>query len=258
MEFTAVQWNIGGARLLAEDTDPNLLASYSVDGLNYIIDFLRQQNADVITLQETHTSAGYSQAQLIAESLGYRGWVNDELAESHIDPTQRLGLAIITKLPIKSHDFNLFHNPHFQVNLGDGRIETSHDKGRTRVVITLENKQELTVQTLHITPFRRSKTPVDSPEAQRVLADVAANLAVTGTGIIQGDFNIDFEVLEPHFPSLFTTGFQEIPQHTATAVPNYHFDHVLYKNMQVLQSIVLQNVLTDHFPVVTRFQLPEI
>lgn len=258
MEFTAVQWNIGGARLLAEDADPNLLASYSVDGLDYVIDLLRQQNADVITLQETHTSAGYSQAQLIAESLGYRGWMNNELAESHIDPTQRLGLAIITKQPLIGHDFALFYNPPFQVDLGDGRIETSHDKGRIRVVTTLENERELTVQTLHVTPFRRSKTPIDSPEAQRVLADVAAKLAVAGTGIVQGDFNLDLERLEPHLPSLFVAGFHEIPQHAATAIPNYHFDHVLYRGMRVLQSIVLQDVLTDHFPVVTRFKLPEI
>lgn len=257
MEFTSLQWNIGGAKLPEDGADRSLLASYTIDGLDYIIDSLQQQRPDIITLQETHTSRGYSQAQIIAEALGYTHWVNDELADSHVETGQRLGQAIISRLPMVSHEFDMFTNPNFEAVWEDGSIARSHDKGRTRATVILPNGSELDVQTLHTVPFRRFNIPLESEAAQKILHEVSHKLISTKAGIIQGDFNIDLENLEPLFPEVFATGFAEIPQNTSTTPKGRHYDHVFYKGLRVLSSTVIDSVLTDHFPVATRFKLPE-
>lgn len=76
-ELKTIQWNIGGAKLCREGANPEKLASYTVDGLDTIIELMRSHNPDIITLQETHAHGKYCQPQIIAEALGFKGWVND-------------------------------------------------------------------------------------------------------------------------------------------------------------------------------------
>lgn len=103
-------------------------------------------------------------------ALGYRGWVNDEWAESHIEKGQRLGQVIVSRLPIKEHDFEWFTNPNFEVVWEDGSIAHSHDKGRTKCTVLLGDGHSISVHTLHTIPFRRFKVEVKSVEAKAVLA----------------------------------------------------------------------------------------
>src|SRR5579859_1760779 len=150
-ELKTAQWNIGGAKLLKDCANPNLISSYSEDGLKAVIDVLGQEQPDIITLQETHESVELSQPQAIAEALGYQGWVNDTWNQSHLELGQKLGQAVIAKLPIIGHSSELFVNPLWQVEWENGAGATSHDKGITTCQLDLGDKQ-LRVQNLHLIP----------------------------------------------------------------------------------------------------------
>lgn len=255
MKIRTVQWNIGGGKLLRDGADPTLLGSYTEDGLETIIAFLREQSPDIITLQETHAKDGVNQAQQIAEALGYPSWVNDEWAESHVEAGFRLGQGIVSRFPLKDHTFALFTNPNFEVVWENGTIAHSHDKGRSRCHVAIWGDRTLIIQTLHTVPFRRFNIPIDSEPAKQVLDDMGSKLATQENGIIQADFNLNFPSLLDSFPPLVAAHYQEIPLPATTTPKDEYYDHVLYKGLRPLSCIVVDSLKTDHYPVVTEFEL---
>lgn len=254
MELKTVQWNIGGGKLLDADANPTL-SSYTIDGLEAIVEFLKQQQPDIVTLQETHTSDGYSQAGLIAEALGYANWLNDEYAASHIETGKRLGQAIISRFPIENHDFDWFNNPGITVIQEDGTTVGPHDKGRSRCILRLDSRKTITVQTCHSVPLRRFAVDVESEQATSVFNDMSLHLLTDEVGLIQGDFNVDTQSLRKIFPALFNAGFDEVLQSEPTTPKQRRYDHVLFKDLCLLGSSTLSDVRTDHYPVVTTFEL---
>lgn len=167
----------------------------------------------------------------------------------------RLGQGIVSRLPLKNHSFVWFTNPNWRIKWEDGSTVTSHDKGRTRCEIGLENGQTILVQTLHTLPFRRFAIDIHSEPAQHVLQDMADKLKSRKAGILQADFNINVQSLRSVLPSLFVTGFKESKLNTITEVRGHHYDHVLYQGLKILKSTVIKDVLTDHFPIVTTFEI---
>lgn len=254
MKLKTVQWNIGGGKLLQEDTDPTLLNSYQEDGIDKIIAFLREQDADIITLQETHAAHGTSQVETIANALGYPGWVNDEYADSHIEAGQRLGQGIISRFELKDHTFEWFTNPNLEITWEDGSIAKSHDKGRTRCSVSVEG-HDLIIQTFHAVPYRRFHVTPDSDLAKKILADIASKLSVDGPGLIQADFNLSVESLRDFMPELFKEGFEEIIQAVPTSCRGHHSDHVLYRGLALRNHETINHVTTDHYPIVSEFEV---
>ncbi len=253
--FKTVQWNIGGGKVFQEGAGPTLRESYVDDGLDYIIDFLRAQKPDLISLQETHANDIYCQPQRIAEALGYQSWVNDEWADSHLEDGMRLGQAVVSRYPIQAHSFEWFANPQLLVTWSEGMSGITHDKGVTRCSITLENGKDILVQTLHTIPFRHTGLGEMSEQLQRVREEMARKLLTKENGIIQADFNINALSLRPFFPRLFADGFEEVVQTKPTNVRGRYYDHVLYSGLRVISSVVIDNVLTDHYPVITTFEI---
>lgn len=255
MHIKTIQWNIGGGKSLHAGDDPTLLASYTDDGLDKIIDFIRVENPDIITLQETHAAAGTSQTETIAKRLGYKHWVNDEYADSHIEAGQRLGQGVISRFPIVDHSYELFLNPHFKATWEDGSIAESHDKGRTRCNIELGANQHMLVQTFHTLPFRRFKVAPTSDDAKKVLSDMASKLSTKQQGIIQADFNLEFDDLSQLFPELSACGFTEAKQPEPTTIRGHRYEHILALDLDVLSCKVSVDVPTDHFPLINRFKV---
>jgi hypothetical protein len=254
-QLKTVQWNVGGARLCREGADPGLLASYTVDGLDEIIEFLREQNPDIITLQETHARGDYCQPQIIAEALGYKGWVNDEWADSHIEAGMRLGQGIVSRYAMEDHSFEWFTNPHWQIAWEGGDTAMSHDKGRTRCQVALDAGRKITAQTLHTIPFGRFKVDILSDKVRQVLGDMSVKLLTHDPGILQADFNLNTPSLSDLLPELFRAGFEEVIQAEPTTPKGAHSDHVLFLGMRVVSSNAINDVLTDHFPIITLFEL---
>lgn len=255
MKLKTIQWNIGGGKLVVSGADPTLLSSYVIDGLDSIIALLQEHQPDIITLQETHSANGHSQPETIAKALGYPNWYNDEYADSHIEAGQRLGQGIVSKFPLSDHSFELFTNPHFKAVWEDGSIAISHDKGRTRCTVKLPDNVDIIVQTFHTVPFRRFKVELESTEAKAVLLDMGSKLKVNEPGLIQADFNVDVQSLHPLFPDLFEVGYEEIVQTQPTTPKGHHYDHILYKGLLLLTSTLVSTVETDHYPIVSEFEL---
>lgn len=254
MKLKTVQWNIGGGKLLQEDVDPTLLSSYQGDGIDKIIAFLREQDADIITLQETHAANGHSQTEVIANALGYPGWVNDEYADSHIEAGQRLGQGIVSRFPLENHSFEWFDNPNLEVVWEDGSLAKTHDKGRTRCSFAIDG-HDFIIQTFHAIPFRRYHVAPDSDLAKKIVADMGSKLLVEGDGLLQADFNLSVDSLKELMPDLFKSGFQEIIQDVPTSCRGYHVDHVLYRGLTLKNHKTVNNVMTDHYPIVSEFEL---
>jgi endonuclease/exonuclease/phosphatase family metal-dependent hydrolase len=253
-ELKTAQWNIGGGKLLREGADPARLSSYSEDGLKAIIELLGQEEPDIITLQETHECAELSQPEAIAEELGYE-WVNDAWNESHIEKGQKLGQAILSKLPIKDYRSELFTNPLWRASWEGGVVAVSHDKGITTCQLEMDGRN-LQVQNLHLIPFHRFKIdPLG--EGSEVIKDVENKIGhFDGPRLVQGDFNLDSVSLRPYLPELFEKGILEVEQHETTVPEGRRLDHVLYSGMTVVKSLVIkQDIKTDHYPVITEFEI---
>lgn len=249
MQIKTLTWNIGGGKLLEQGADPNLMASYTKDGIDSIIALLKSENADIITLQETQSNETVDQVQTIADALGYT-YVRDVTSDSHIDPGHTLGHAILTRHNIVSHDHGLFTNPNVQIEWEDGSKATSFDKGYTTCVLDI-NGQTIAVTTLHLIPFRRFNIDLLSDTAKSILNDVQTTIATARSPwLIMGDFNIDDSKLKPYLPILFTDTTTEMTLDQPTTPKNDRFDHIILRDGTILNHHVIPDVLTDHYPVV--------
>ncbi|HSX08210.1 MAG TPA: endonuclease/exonuclease/phosphatase family protein [Candidatus Saccharimonadales bacterium] len=253
----AVQWNIGGGKIMDPARVPpagaphEAYGPYDIDGLDAIISTLAQTGGDVITLQETHTSKNYSQAAEISDALGLSYWVNDSYGESHIDPNYQLGQAIISRFPLRRHEFRQFIDAGYKAPWAT-RI---HNKGLTSVLADIGS--EALIETLHTVPFKAFGVDQTSAQAKPALDDMQAKIVARkhSLRLLQGDFNLHGETLTLLLPELFAKGFQEVPQTEATTPWGYAYDHVLYAGFAALGSTVITGVPTDHSPIVSVFAL---
>ncbi len=255
MTIKTITWNIGGAYLLKEGADPTLLSSYSVDGLDKVIEFIRDEAPDVITLQETQKNASIDQVEVIANALEMPYFRHDTTSESHLDAGSSLGHAIISKYPIVDHQTGFFNNPKVKVVWEDGSVATTFDKGYTNCIVKL-GEVKLQVSTLHLTPFKRFNIELDSDIGRRMLQDVQEKVATKPEYyLLQGDFNINTKNLEHFLPQMFEDGVKEIVTDEATTPKNQTYDHILYKGMREVEQRVDQTVLTDHYPIIATFEI---
>jgi endonuclease/exonuclease/phosphatase family metal-dependent hydrolase len=255
MIIKTLTWNIGGAYLLKDGADPALLASYNVEGIDKIIDFIKSEDPDFITLQETQKNDSIDQAEIIAKALDMEYFFHDTTSKSHLDEESNLGHAIISKYPIISHETGFFDNPNVQVIWEDGSTATTFDKGYTNCIVKLDSV-DLQVSTLHLTPFKRFNIELDSEVGSRMLDDVQARAATKPKCyLLQGDFNINAKSLEPFLPKMFEEGVKEVITNDATTPKNQTYDHILYKGMKERSARVDNSVLTDHYPIIATFEI---
>lgn len=242
--------------MLRENADPHLISSYTEDGLKSIIDVLGQEDPDIITLQETHVNEEFAQPEAIADALDMGNVLNDSWNESHLEAGQFIGQAILSKYPMEISQGVLFKNPGWETEWEDGSIVRPHEKGLTGALVKIDEGSPLLTQTLHLIPFRRFNINNPLTEAPEVLADVDNTIGdYSGRRLIQGDFNIDSFSLKDYFPGLFASGVKEIEQYEGTTPKGRRLDHVLYSGMVVVKSTVIKPILTDHYPIVTTFEL---
>lgn len=255
MKITSLTWNIGGGKLLRDGADPSLMASYTIDGLDEIITTIRNEKADIVTLQETEKGIGYDQVEYIANALGFSNFVHDITSESHIDREHKLGHGIISRFPIVQHETSFFNNPHVKVVWEDGRTVSTFDKGYTNCVVDV-NGIKLQISTLHLTPFKRFNIDLDSKIGKAMLLDVSNRIGMDEEHcILSGDFNVDSKSLKNILPELFEKGGDEVTTQDFTTPNGRTYDHILYKGLTNTDGYVNTAVLTDHYPVVADFEI---
>lgn len=253
MRLKTIQWNIGGGLIRTKDSDPTRSSSYSIDGIDSIVELLKNERPDIITFQEIHSGA-QDQIKEIADRLGMKHFAVDAYDHSHLTAGSMLSLGIVSKYPIYNHIFELFLNPNLEVNFG-GKIGLSHDKGVSTVTIKLGGKA-LTVKTLHLVPFRRAGVDPLDEKLVKVREDITKKLSISnGPQLIQGDFNYNNDSLRDFLPGIFKDKTQEILQNEATTPKGRKYDHIVYSGLQLLDNKVIGTVLTDHYPLVMEFAL---
>lgn len=248
MMIKTLTWNIGGGKLLRKNADPTRLSSYTVDGLAAIAKKLKEENPDIITLQETQKSKERDQAQIIANDLGYF-YVHDSTSVSHIDEGHQLGHAILSQFKITSHASGFFTNPHVETTWEDGSKVTSFDKGYTTCTLDVHGKP-VTVTTFHLFPFRKFGVDMHSAQAANLLQDIQSKLkGHYSPWIIQGDFNINDATIREYMPAMFDGQTTEISLQSPTNIRGRKYDHIICCGGNIVNHMVISDVRTDHFPV---------
>lgn len=252
MKISTIQWNMGGGYIRREGSDPKNVDSYNVSDLDYIIIILKKYNPSIITLQETHSDDDSNQAEEIARKLGYKYFFNDVYDESHIEKGQGLGQAIISRFPMNDHSFKFFINPNLELATAKGEKWVTHNKGFSKCFVLLENGEKLCVKTLHMVPFGKFGVNPQSPEITNIIKDIERKIFDNEKNVLlQADFNLDSEYLK----DFFDHNYKELRQKEITTPKGKRYDHVLYKGLENIKSEVIGDVLTDHFPIYSEFNL---
>lgn len=251
MRLKTITWNIGGGKHLKDGEDPLLMASYSVDAVIEIAEWLKMSNPDIITIQEAQGDKDTNQVEEIAKLLEYKYCFFDPTSSSHIDENKTLGNGVISKRPISNHSAGLFLNPNIETTI-QGRHAVSHDKGWSTCTVNIDG-YDISVTTLHLLPFRAFNVDFESKIGGEVLRNIeSAILPKTPTALIQGDFNIDSPQLAPILPNLLVN-MDEISLNEPTTPSGRRYDHVLYKGLELKSMQIDSNVKTDHYPVICEF-----
>lgn len=255
MKIRTVQWNIGGGKIRKPQDNPTDNYNYCNEGIDYVIDKLLSFNPDILTLQETHANNKKNQAELIAKFLNINYFVNFVYDKSHLEKGQGLGEAIISKFPLKSPQFDFFYNPKYQAINPKGESSVSHNKGITKSVAGINNTN-LLIQTLHLIPFHRFGVDPYSKDANPVREDIIKKVDTKFKKfILSGDFNIFEPTISNFLPQLIKPLIKEVHLDNPTSPKGRFYDHVIYKGIEHINSKVLTNVLTDHYPIYSEFEI---
>lgn len=256
MNIKTMQWNIGGGRIYKEGADSTVAAAYTENGLDSIIELIKNHQPDVITLQETHESADFCQAGFVADAVGYSYYVNDSYDDSFIEKGQRIGQAVISKYPIIENRFTGFTNPKFSFIDENGIKITSKNGGLTTCITEFSHARFARVETFHITPFHFFSVDLESEQSRTLLKEIQDLIGKPEMPtLVQADFNLNFRSINHLFAEMFSAGMREVIQEEPTTPKGKRLDHILYAGMKFLSSEVIKDAGTDHYPIISLFQL---
>jgi len=140
----------------------------------------------------------------------------------------------------------------------DGSRWVSHDKGATSCVITMPNGAILDVRTSHSVPYRKFDIDAWDEVFSPVRNDMARKLSSRSPlYLYQGDLNHDDASVKQFLPTLFENNLEEVILDHPTTPKGRWYDHVLYRGIKHVRSVVVTDVLTDHFPVYSEFEVPD-
>lgn len=256
MIIKAIQWNIGGGKIRKPEDDPNDGSVYVNDALDSVIETLKKHSPDIITIQECHTDDKSGQAQTIAGALGLKFVANDVYDKSHLEKDQGLSQAIISRFPIENHTFNFFKNPKLELIRPNGEKWICHDKGATSCLLVLPGEKTLNVKTSHAVPFRKFGVDPLGEEMRPIIEDMESKLRPESESFLyQADLNFNDFSVKSFLPGLFEAGVQEVVLDRPTTPKGRKYDHVLFRNLKHLKSVVIEDVLNDHFPIYSEFEI---
>jgi endonuclease/exonuclease/phosphatase (EEP) superfamily protein YafD len=73
--------------------------------------------------------------------------------------------------------------------------------------------------------------------------------------IYQGDLNYNDSSIAEYLPKLIEAGIREVILTEPTTPKGRKYDHVLYRGVTHLKSTIISDVLTDHFPIYSEFEI---
>ena len=257
MKIKTLQWNIGGAIIRDINSDASLSDSYSIESIDYIINYINDLSPDLITIQESHSNNLTSQGKEISKRTNLKYYMDFIQTDSHLKKSEKLTLSILSNYPIQSSKYINFMNPNWKLIRSNGDIWYSHDKGIGFAEVEIEGKT-LLIETLQLMPFRKYEKDILSEELEIVKTDISSkifnNLAHERV-LIQGDFNLNFQSLKDVFNQISEDKFLEIEIFQDTTPRGRKYDHIIYKGIKLLSFKIDSEILTDHYSLVCEFEI---
>ncbi len=260
VSLRTLQWNIGGAKIRPRSADPEDLTSYTIDGLDYVVDTIGKHNPDIVTLQEVHGISDYqNQAAEIAKQLDLN-YQYFNLSPSHLDDDSRFGIAILSKFILAYPEKVFFQNPNWTHTQPDGSIWSLHDKGALKARVQLSFRQSMKIATAHAFPAHMFNQSYDKQETEEVVKDIRQTLTEdikqAPIYLIQGDLNVNAQsitqapLLARRMAPIFMSG---VPIDKSTLVTGETVDHILFRNLNHHYTHVL-STRSDHRLLVSEFE----
>ncbi|MEK7100523.1 MAG: endonuclease/exonuclease/phosphatase family protein [Patescibacteria group bacterium] len=254
MNVKIASWNIAGGYPLGTLKQ----FDYSAPDLSYFIEKLRQVDADIICLQESHTSEDNqkSNAQDIADALGYPYVFNSVASNSHIEKGQKLSTAILSRLPVTNEKCIFFPDPSAPLVWRDGRPAGEMHHKNMQVVKTekfsIANNQMLPI---HLFSLGYDDGGVGSELAQGIHETMAAN--VTAPVLWCGDFNFEEPLsIYPHLRNLkLTEALPDVNTRPAVEGAKKRTDHIFYSSEFTLVDSGVEIVNADHYLCWAEFEM---
>ena len=189
-----VTWNIG-------EDERNENGKLNINSYNYIVDFIKKENIDVICLQEAIIKSDYlpSIAQYIKDKTDLKYSVEYELSDSHINIGCKMGIVICSRYEITNYKTLLLDNPNLIYSVDENTTYYSHDKG-----FIISNIQGINIITGHCLPFHVFKeNPLDYLRIFEKADDKFINAYDYNDKLVLcGDFNYDD--VNTIFPKIMT------------------------------------------------------
>lgn len=226
-------WNIG-------EDERNDGGKLSLDSYNYIINTIKNQNIDIICLQEAIIKSDFlpSIASYIKENTDLKYIAEYKLSDSHINIGSRMGVVICSKYEIDSYNLFKFDNPNFIYSIDENTTYYSHDKGF--IIASINGYKVITGHCLPFHVFR--KNPLDYLNIFRKADEEFINSYNSNNNIILcGDFNYDN--VNKLFPKIMENCSDLIDCPTRK---NKQLDHFIISNkLKCTYKNILDNVF-DH------------
>ena len=112
------------------------------------------------------------------------------------------------------------------------------------------------MRTTHFVPFRKFGRDLKEDALKDIREDIIKKIMCNKKEfLLQGDFNYNDVSLKSFLPEIFSDEVQEIILDEPTTVRNKRYEHIIYKGLKHLSSKVISDVLTDHFPIYSEFEI---
>ena len=235
-------WNIGGG-ILGESHQQGGNPS-----LDYYASVLRAHSPDVVCLQEAHSfSDREGQAEYLARKCGYPYVESFPISESHLVKDAFLALAILSRLPIRSHEYRKFPNPGLTSIGPDGSHWELLDKGYVKGVIDIGG-DPLGVLNAHCFPlhyFRAAATEARFRELWRMLSGDLLDMRERMPTIAGMDLNHS-PVQDLLTDLLRPDGYVNAFAGTSTTWKGVQQDYILYDQRMDLLDTTVRPTRSDH------------
>lgn len=224
--------NISGGLVFAGNMYGEML--FSKVSLQQYIDYFKTKNPDVLCLSEVHLESKNSSQMVeeIAKQLKLPHFASLALSESHLDTSKQLGMAIISRYPIRKQEEFTIPSPGLEVDRPNGDHWRMFDKGAQRVYLDV-NGVTIVVVNFSYFPFHHFNRDVAEPEFK----DLRQQLLTILLGdndmptIITGDFNCKGHKVVDAFPELFIDNAlaQSVQAKSTVIGADEELDQILYQ-----------------------------